>query len=352
MNMSPEYMAALHKFLYLSNDTNIERLKSVVATHLKYIPHKKLYRYRKCSDRELQILEGNAIWLADPKKFPDMFDATIPMSDRKNIDFEYPFYFSFEIAYEALMDTLEEGEVPPDKSSLLEAMYETMAKYSQEEINTKLIKIFGQEEYQKMRSRKLPDIDFSCHIQRTKEFLDDLSASPRNSLTIASFTTKYDNRNMWENYAENYTGFCVEYSFSDPALSLSSKSAWDVLHLLPVKYFRKRPLFDYTLILQRIVQADMKLADFDIDVDVFLTQYYRSITAKLYDYRAEQEWRLVMKRDHLGKYSFPYANRIFLGKNMEDDRIQQMRLIANNLKVPVFIQTISSDGNTFEYKKI
>ena len=115
MNMSPEYMAALHKFLYLSNDTNIERLKSVVATHLKYIPHKKLYRYRKCSDRELQILEGNAIWLADPKKFPDMFDATIPMSDRKNIDFEYPFYFSFEIAYEALMDTLEEGEVPPDK---------------------------------------------------------------------------------------------------------------------------------------------------------------------------------------------------------------------------------------------
>ena len=34
MNMSPEYMAELHKFLYLSNDTNIERLKSVVATHL------------------------------------------------------------------------------------------------------------------------------------------------------------------------------------------------------------------------------------------------------------------------------------------------------------------------------
>ena len=36
MNMSPEYMAELHKFLYLSDDSDIERLKAVVSTHLKY----------------------------------------------------------------------------------------------------------------------------------------------------------------------------------------------------------------------------------------------------------------------------------------------------------------------------
>lgn len=34
MNMSPEYMAELHKFLYLSDDSDIERLKAVVSTHL------------------------------------------------------------------------------------------------------------------------------------------------------------------------------------------------------------------------------------------------------------------------------------------------------------------------------
>ncbi len=349
MNMSPEYMAELHKFLYLSDDSDIERLKAVVSTHLKYIPHKTLYRYRKCNDRELQILGENAIWLSDPAKFPDMFDATIPMSDRKYIDFEYPFYFAFETAYKALVDTAEEGEVIPDKSRLLESMYETMAKYSREEINERLINLFGQEEYKKMRSCRPPDIDFSYQIQWVKKFLDHLSASPRSSLTIASFTTTYDNRNMWENYSENYTGFCVEYSFS--ALPPSSKSAWDVLHLLPVKYFRKRPLFDYTPILQSIVQADMRLADFDIDIDPFLAQYYRSVTAKLYDYRAEQEWRLIMKRAHLGKYCFPYANRVFLGKDMAEGRIQQMRLIADKLKIPAFIQTMSSDGNTFEYQQ-
>ena len=343
-------MAELHKFLYLNNDSSIDRLKAVVKTHLKYIPHKTLYRYRKYSSRELQLLGENAIWLSNPEKFSDIFDATIPMPNRENIDFEYPFYFSFELIYKVLMDTSKEGEIIPDKAALLEAMYESLTKYSQEEIDENLIKLFGLEEYQKMRSHKLPHIDFSHHIQRTKTLLDSLSVSPRNSLAIASFTTKYDNRNMWENYAGNYTGFCVEYSLGTSALS--SKSAWDILHLLPVKYFRKRPLFDYTPMLQRIVQDDMQLADFDIDEDLFLAQYYRSITAKLYDYRAEQEWRLVMKRDLLGKYNFPYASKIFLGKDMIDSQIQQMQSIADKLNIPAFIQTISSDGNSFEYRAI
>ncbi|WP_324824305.1 DUF2971 domain-containing protein [Sinanaerobacter sp. ZZT-01] len=348
MKMSPEYMAELHKFLYLSNDSDMERLEPTVATHLKYIPRKKLYRYRKCNDRELQILEENSIWLSDPEKFPDMFDATIPMAERRYIDFEYPFFFSLEAAYKALVDTSEEGEIIPNKSDLLEAIYKTMAKYSQEEIDAELLKIFGEEEYRKILSHKL---DFSRQIERTRKFLCTLSNSPRNSLTIASFTTRYDNRNMWENYAENYTGFCIEYCFSDSLLSLSSKSAWDILHLLAVKYFKKRPLFDYTDILQRIVQSDMKLTEFNIDVDEFLTQYYQSVTAKLYDYRAEQEWRLVMKRERLGKYSFPYASKIFLGKDMSDERIEQMSLIADKLNIPVFMQTINREGNTFEYQK-
>lgn len=238
MKMSPEYMAELHKFLYLSNDSDEERLRTNVTTHLKYIPHKKLYRYRKCNDRELGMLRENAIWISNPENFPDLFDATIPIN-KKYIDFEYSLYFGFETAYEALKRTAEEGEKIPDKETFFADMFETMEKYSLEELEERMIEIFGQEEYERMRSRKFPNIDFSGPIDRTKEFLSRLSSSPRDTLAITSFTTRYDNRNMWENYAENYTGFCVEYCFSDIIETLSSKSAWDVLHLLPVKYFRK-----------------------------------------------------------------------------------------------------------------
>lgn len=59
--MTPEYMAELHKFIYMSKDSDVDRLKEKAGNHLKYIPKRKLYRYRKCIDRELNLIEENAV---------------------------------------------------------------------------------------------------------------------------------------------------------------------------------------------------------------------------------------------------------------------------------------------------
>lgn len=352
MKMSPEYMAELHKFKYRSNDSDINRLILAVSAHLKFIPHKKLYRYRKCSERELLTLEKGAVWLSDPRSFPDMFDATMPMENMDYLDFEYSFYCTQELAYKALQRVADkDGEPIPNKESFFEAMYKTMEEYdTQEKIEEKLIEIFGEDEYRKMRSKQLPTIDFSKPVERTKKLLSGLIKYPRDSLAIASFTTRYDNRNMWENYAGNYTGFCVEYDFSCVVKNLNSKNAWDVLCLFPVKYYHKRPLFDYTSILQDIINADVNQSEFDLDIDDFFAQYYRAITAKLYDYRAEQEWRLVMMKNNLGEYKFPYAKKVYIGKDMPDDGVQRIREISAKLNIPVYAQAISKDQNGFEYK--
>lgn len=354
MNMSSEYMAELHKFKYRSNDSDVERLTAVVSTHLKFIPHRKLYRYRKCTDRELLTLEKNAVWLSDPRSFPDLFDATMPMENMEYLDFEYSFYCMQELAYKALQKVADEdGEPIPNRESFFEAIYQTMEEYdTQEKIEERLLEIFGEDEYRKMRSRQIPAIDFSKPVERTRKLLSGLIGSPRNSLAIASFTTRYDNRNMWENYAENYTGFCVEYDFSGVVQNLSSKNSWDVLCLFPVKYYRKRPLFDYTSIVHNLINADVNQSEFDLDIDDFFAQYYRAITAKLYDYRAEQEWRLVMRKDNVGEYEFPYAKRLYLGKDMPDEKVRHIQEIARRLNISVFTQNISADQNGFEYKRI
>lgn len=351
MYMSYEYMVELHKFLYQSNDSDIERLRSMVVAHLKYIPHKKLYRYRKFNDDEIQTLSRNSIWLSNPEKFPDMFDATIPLEDKKNIDWKYPFYFNLEVAYIALVKTAEKGEKIPDKSEFFEAIYKIIEEYTPEEIHEEATKIRREAGCKELQEWPV-NIDFSYHTEQAKKFLENLSGSPRKLLTIASFTTRYDNRNMWENYAERYTGFCVEYNFSQETMTLSSKSAWDVLHLLPVRYFKRKPLFNYNDILQSIVREDMKIEEFHIDSDSFLTQYYQSITAKLYDYRAEQEWRLIMGCEQYGEYSFPYTSKIFIGKDMPDTNKNQICQIADKLNISVYKQVISDDGNEFEYIKI
>lgn len=350
--MTPEYMAELHKYIYMSKDSDVDRLKEKVGNHLKYIPRRKLYRYRKCNDRELKLIKENSIWISNPDAFIDPFDATIPMQDLEDVDFYYSFFMGFEIAYIAIQRTNELDEAIPSRESFLNMMYDTMEKYSYEEIQAELIEILGEDEYIRSRSQELPELNLEPQINVAKQFLNELTISPRNSLAIASFSTNYDNRNMWENYADNYNGLCVEYNFSTLENNSFVKSSFDILHLLPVKYYRKMPAFDYTSILQFIIQINMKMDKKTADMDDFLAQYYRFVTAKNYDYRAEQEWRLIMKKERYGKYSFPYLSKIIIGKDMNSDNIEIVCRIAKELSVPVVKQKLSKDRTRMEYTNL
>ena len=61
---------------------------------------------------------------------------------------------------------------------------------------------------------------------------------------------------MWENYAGSYTGFCVEYDFSSIGEATSEKEMMDVLRLLPIKYYSKRPILT---ILRRLSSKHLNL---------------------------------------------------------------------------------------------
>jgi len=353
MRMPIEHMVELHKYLYLSDDADQNKLKDLAIIHQKFIPSRKLYRYRKANDQEFSTLSENCIWLSNPMQFNDIFDATIPMENTDNLYFDYPFYFTIEIAYKALAEIKEEGETLPSKEELISLVYDAMDRYdTQEKIDAQLIEFLGPEGFKEYKERKSPYINLIPRIERSKKVFDNLSMSPREDLAIASFSRTYDNRNMWENYSQNYTGFCVEYKFPDVKEYFSVKLAWDILHFLPIKYYKKRPLFNYDSMLQSMVQFDMKISDFHINGDEFLSQYYLAITSKQYDYRAEQEWRYIIKKALHGKYEFPYINKIIIGKDMSADNEEKIRHIAKNLAKPLFKQTVDTSRHSFSYEKL
>lgn len=302
--------------------------------------------------REANLIEENAVWISNPDTFADPFDSTIPVQELEDVDFYYPFLTGFEIAYIALLRSIESDEKIPSRDSLLNMMYDTMEKYSYDEMQSELLEVLGEDEYIRSRSQELPELNLEPQINVAKQFLNELTISPRNSLAIACFSTNYDNRNMWENYADNYNGLCVEYDFSTWENNSFIKCSFDILRLLPVKYYRKMPAFDYTSILQFIIQANMKMDKKTADMGNFLAQYYRFVTAKNYDYRAEQEWRLVMKKEHYGKYAFPYLSKIIIGKNMSSDNIEKVCRIAKELRVPVVKQKLSEDRTRMEYNSL
>lgn len=356
MKMTIEYMVDLHNYLYRSNETDRVKLIERVKNHLRYIPRKKLYRYRKSTNREIATLSKNAIWLSDPESFPDVFDATIPLQDDITIGTDYAFYFAAETGYKALVDIAEEGESIPTKDVWIQAMREAKEKYkTASKLEKKMHEIWG-DEYEEMRekTRISPKVD-QFLIGRSKnaiELMRYVGQLPRKSMCIASLTTDKDNRNMWENYAKNYTGFCVEYDFSHETEAVGWRNAWDILHLLPIKYCAKRPIFDHSKIIQSIVMHDTKIGDMHVDPFEYLKQGYEAVTTKLSDYRSEKEWRLVMPNKYKGLYEFPYVSAIYLGKDMPDNKIVKLMCVGEKLGVPVYLQVQANYGDSFVYMKI
>lgn len=64
--------------------TDKELANTVIRERLGFIPHKKLYKFRTCSERNFKTLEENCIWMSPASSFPDQFDSTINVDFKQN----------------------------------------------------------------------------------------------------------------------------------------------------------------------------------------------------------------------------------------------------------------------------
>lgn len=145
-------------------------------------------------------------------------------------------HYVFEIAYKALVDSAEPLGILPSKDEFFSSMHEVMLKYTSQELRQQCETILGEssQEYCRM-NEKIADV-FDESTDNVIELCNYLSAIPQKNLSICCFTTDKNNRKMWEDYSDGYSGFCVEYDLSAVADILTNRGAWDILHLLPVNF--------------------------------------------------------------------------------------------------------------------
>lgn len=206
--------------------TDVELNKAVLKKHLKFLPQQKLYKFRVCIEREFRMLEENCIWMSLASSFPDPFDHTINIDLVKNrrevkewlgkngssLCFEVvkrlfeekglaiPYTFS---DFEDYMKTcLDENGIPiKDRERAFLAAHATPDELSQ------MDSIIQQLVCAKKRFAGIEE-------QMTKmlfEIIDQVRRETREKSLIYCMTERYDNHTLWENYAQNYTGFCIEY---------------------------------------------------------------------------------------------------------------------------------------------
>ena len=158
---------------------------------------------------------------------------------------------------------------------------------------------------------------------------------------------------MWEEYAQDYTGFCIGYDFSKGIKGelIHSRGCISALKsILPIFYTDQRPKFDSYNFQLSCYKDDF----YDDGEKEEFWDYHTSLQLTLQDlvkkheYSAEQEWRIILNGEKPGLISFPFASAIYLGQNISSDNKDKLMKIAQKNNLSVYQQKVGNEDFVYE----
>ncbi|MCU5783193.1 hypothetical protein MA04_02493 [Alcanivorax balearicus MACL04] len=241
----------------------------------------KLYKYRAFNEFSLRMLADKEMWLSKPEHFNDPFDCSLMPGSSKTTD--------------------------DQTHQLCEIIREL---YESEEAEKQISEII-----QRSTSKPVQEVE---DVSITKH-MDDA----RNS-GVFSLSEKNDSIFMWAHYADNHTGFCIEFERRKAKNNFLS-------HFMcrKVEYTREYPN------LHRIIDL--------MDVNLFTK-------AKGWEYEAE--WRLVTK---IGNIALPLPapiTAIYFGLRADDESIKTVKGLLKDESIQLYLAKRKQGEFAIEFEEI
>ncbi len=347
-----------------------ELVQKILCKHISRIPHKKLYKFRTCSNQNLKILEENCIWIPPANKFTDTFDCTINIDLKANAgEIEKWLHNNLLLYYYQLIK--DESEA---KGIILPFSFQDFKDFEEKCVSSDG-EILPNEEYEFMKQFATAEqiIDYDAQIEKTRKVRQELQKQMeeqfepmaqtmvdsinsfrnhmRDTMLTYCMTERYDNNNLWETYADNYKGFCIEYYFGDFA-EKEFEDYKNLIYLLPMVYRRKIPYFDVVPFIDGAMRKQVLHEDgFEHDPEL-LTKLNMQMFYKNKDYESEHEWRFSIKNKNNSKQPFPFVSAIYVGKDINKRNLSRLIKIADKLGVSVYKQTFNKAKNGYDYPPI
>ena len=342
-----------------------------VLNHFKDIPNQRLYKYRACNQNNFAALEKNSIYLARASEFKDVFDSKLfynfeGLSQKQKYKLAQTLRLGeYSKAYlENHWDKIEGMFHPSIVKSFLENCYDKKFYLKEKELAKFIQKTFpdNQEEIYSdfLRLDELFARDgrgeklFKWIVEKEKKDSIWISKEQQKETFVCSLTEDGSNASMWENYADNYSGFCIEYSFDKVGAHhiKSNLLRGCLFQLCPMIYTDKIHFmsgYDFMMDQNRRMyqescgQQEKRFDSFD---------YYRIFTlllTKKKDYEWEKEWRIVLHNLDKQIVYFPFATGIYLGKNIKAKNKDRLLEIAEKRNLNVYQQEMKTDGSDYTY---
>ena len=169
--------------------------------------------------------------------------------------------------------------------------------------------------------KRLNDPEIKSQIEK----LFVIGYNAKRDTGICSLCESGNDAEMWERYAGNGTGYCVEYDVSDYAYNVG---------IFPVIYDDQR---ENNIVMQIVGNCIGQLiTDFSHrEIDADKTQFIRLFLTKNTEWEYQKEWRLLGGAGV--KMPAPTIKRVYLGKNITAENKQKMIQYADKNKIEVAV---------------
>lgn len=231
-------------------------------------------KYENGTNYNLNSLKSHTLWMSSPHQFNDPFDCAMNIDYSTEVLQNVQQYYHQIYGIENILDI-----IPPDIKNIISQQGSAIIK-----------------QLLSSHNKKVEDSIFvSCFSE----------ASNLNSLR------------MWGHYANNHSGFCCEYSFTDIKNSCPSGC-------LPIKY-------------SDTIQIDDRGKSPKEHTEYILNLAY----TKASEWSYEQEWRILATPDeHHGKagYSipFPLPQKIYMGCKANESLKQELIQFCKKEKIRLY----------------
>lgn len=167
--------------------------------------------------------------------------------------------------------------------------------------------------------------------------LNSSMSEVKDSVRVVCLSEVYDSILMWSHYAQNHTGFCIEYDFAENNMFYK--------RLYPVKYTTDR---------YAISKADMSHSN---------TRWiYKTICSKSDVWSYEKEWRIVTAnfekmglKNLEGKYVFDLKTNIkafYLGAKIAENFKEEIIKFGKNNNIHVYQMILSPNSYELNAQRI
>lgn len=259
--MDERYIDEYYEFLVKNQErlkTDEQLVRKTLTSHLSHVP-KKLYKYRTCNRQNFKVLKEKQIYMPCADDFKDPFDYTLNFDLSKQTE-ELARFFKENIdlfVYGIIKAFFDKNGVDTHGLNLQDVEYIRKNYYTTDGV-------YLEEKLEKEILSKATSIDISLY-KKAKEFIstftvnneakiyeiaenmveniNEMSSQPREKSLVYCMTENKSCGPMWENYAGGYSGFCIEYDFSDWE-DKPFDEIKNLIYLLPVIYLKEKPVFN------------------------------------------------------------------------------------------------------------